>query len=229
MENCQIKLIDGTRHEIDLKSEKLKSHFTNQNNFTREILHQFNNEDYYKDYISEQDEVILDIGANVGLFSLHVSPYAKSVYAFEPTPSHFGLQEEIIGDIKHINRFELAVSDKTGETTFYTSSSNSTMNSLINRNESSFVVKTISIKDIFKKFKIKKANFVKIDIEGSEVITLTDEAIKVLAEKANKVLIEFHEVDGKSSSFYRDEFKQKFESAGFNTKSFNEDGLFCSK
>ena len=229
MQKQEIKLINGENYQIELNSEGLVNHFNNRNNYTREILSQFNDQDYYKEYITEKDKVILDFGSNVGLFALHVSPFAKKVYCFEPTPSHFKLNEEITGSLKNVVRFQKAVADKTGETTFYTSSQNSTMNSLINRNESSFQVETISIKDVFETLKIKKADFVKIDIEGSEVITLTDEAIKELANKANKVLIEFHSVNSVPEYKYRDEFKLKFENAGMNTKSFNNDGLYCYK
>ena len=55
--------------------------------------HQFS--EIYKDRIYEpylekvKDAVVLDIGANIGVFTLYASKYAKQVYSVEPSLTHF--------------------------------------------------------------------------------------------------------------------------------------------
>jgi FkbM family methyltransferase len=221
----QIKLINDEIYELPLNTPELEEHFRNANNFTKEILHQFNDLNYYKEFLTPEDKVILDFGSNVGLFAIHVSPWAEKVLAFEPTPAHYKLNKLLTKKFKNIKTTEAAVAGETGEVTFYTSSENSTMNSLINRKENSFQVKSISIVDILSKF--KSVDFIKMDIEGSEIYALTPEAIKEIASKAKRILIEFHCTENAREYENRDKFKALFEAAGMKTKSFSNDGLFC--
>jgi len=59
------KLIDGTVHTIDLNTGELLNHFNDRKNCTVEILHQFNDLDYYTQFITPDDKIILDLGGNV--------------------------------------------------------------------------------------------------------------------------------------------------------------------
>ena len=44
----------------------------------------------YKPYLEDKkDPIVLDIGANIGLFTLYASKYAKQVYTVEPSQEHF--------------------------------------------------------------------------------------------------------------------------------------------
>ena len=225
----QLKLINNKYYNFDPNSEELKNHFHDPHNFTKEILYQFNSLDYYREFISEKDKVILDLGSNIGLFAIHASPWADKVIGFEPTPSHFKLNQEMTSSFNNIEIHQQAVAAETGKTTFYTCKDNSTMNSLVDRGQDKFEVETKSIKDILDSITELhgRVHFIKMDIEGSEIYALTTEAIESLKEKADKILIEFHSTEDYSCEQNRDRFKLEFEKRGFNTKSFNTDGLFC--
>ena len=65
---------DIAGNEINLSSsENYKSHALAEHSCVDAIVSQFNNEFYY--YLKDQEELnLIDIGANIGLFSLFVSP-----------------------------------------------------------------------------------------------------------------------------------------------------------
>ena len=74
----------------------------------------------------KEDLTIFDIGACEGLSSIrYLSIFPKSyAYAFEPIPNNFKtVQNNIIKfKAKNLKAFELGLSSKTGEATFYVSS-----------------------------------------------------------------------------------------------------------
>lgn len=229
MQTRQEKLIDGSIYTIELNSQELIDHFNNHLNCTREILHQFNELSWYSEYLTKDDKIILDLGGNVGLFAIHVTPWAERIVTVEPTPSHFNLNTQLTSKFTQIERVQAAISNETGKMTFYTFPSNTTMNSLINRGGESFEVDCITIPDLINNLGLKHVDFIKLDIEGSETIALNDEIIKSFSDKVSKILIEFHEVGGVGYTQQRAIFEQIFVKYGYNTKYFGPDGLYCYK
>lgn len=229
MQTRQEKLIDGSIYTIELDSQELINHFDNPLNCTREILHQFNELSWYSEYLTKDDKVILDLGGNVGLFAIHVTPWAEKIVTVEPTPNHFNLNTQLTSKFTQIERVQAAISNETGKMTFYTFPSNTTMNSLINRGGESFEVDCITIPDLIDNLGLKYVDFIKLDIEGSETIALNNEIIKSFSDKVSKILIEFHEVGGVGYTQQRAIFEQIFVKYGYNTKYFGPDGLYCYK
>ncbi len=229
METRQMKLIDGSNYTIELPTKELQDHFNNPSNCTFEILHQFNELSWYSEYLSKDDKIILDLGGNIGLFALHVTPWADRVITVEPTPSHYNLNTQLTSKFKQVERIQAAISNTTGQMTFYTFSSNTTMNSLINRGGDSFTVDCITIPDLIEKLDLKRVDFIKLDIEGSETIALNEDIIKSISDKVAKILIEFHEVGGVGYTEQRAIFEQIFIKYGYEIKHFGPDGLYCCK
>ena len=91
-----LKFTDISGNIIDLSSsENYKQHALAEHSCTIAIINQFNDDFYY--FLRDQEELnVIDLGANVGLFSLYVSPIAEKIFAVEPTPSHFELLNEVI-------------------------------------------------------------------------------------------------------------------------------------
>lgn len=229
METRQEKLIDGSLYTIELTTNELVDHFNNSYNCTREILYQFNELSWYSEYLTKEDKVILDLGGNIGLFAIHVTPWAERIVSVEPTPSHFKLNTELTSKFPQIERIQAAISNNTGQMTFYTFPTNTTMNSLINRGGDPFIVDCITIPDLIEKLSLDYVDFVKLDIEGSETIALSDDIIKAFSGRVKKILIEFHEVNGVGYTEQRSIFEQIFVKYGYQTKHFGPDGLYCYK
>jgi len=226
METKQLKLINNDILNLDISSEVLQNHFNNPRCCTVPILNQTNS-DYYKKFVNEDDKVIVDLGANIGLVSMHLSSYADKIISVEPTPSHFNILKHFTKDFKNIECVQGAISDKNEITQFYILE-DQTENSLMSGKGGIEVnVQTYTLKDIINMFDLKVIDFVKIDIEGSEIKFLSEENIKTLGEYVKKFFIEFHTINGINYKEYRDKYNILFSSLGWEVENLNEDSLYC--
>jgi len=71
---------------------------------------------YFLDQISG-DDTVLDIGANIGIMSVHMSRKASSVIAFEPVPENLTTLKRILNffNAKNVVLKEVALGEKNGE------------------------------------------------------------------------------------------------------------------
>lgn len=216
----EIKLIDGSIKHLTL-SEKSLSHFADEKNCTSHMMDQIK-DNYFEGIVTKEDKVILDIGSNIGLFALHFSPYAERIICVEPTPSHMEIQKEILNG--SICEFEdSALSDCTGLTSFTLCNHNTTMNSLKYVSGKHIVVESITLEDLCKKYSLSKIDFCKIDIEGSEWVAITEEALSPIFDIIDKIFLEVHPPER------RDEMKAIFKAVGYKVEYCKIDGLLCTK
>lgn len=144
----------------------------------------------------EKNDIILDLGANIGMFSCVAASKGKKVFAFEPTP-------QTVSDLKkNANLYdnfyieEYAVSDTNGECEFFvndmsTENVNSGANTMRKErmagkeNVQTIKVKMISIDSFVEKNHLEKVDFIKADIEGAERYMLegAKETLKKYAPK----------------------------------------------
>ncbi|MBC8321625.1 MAG: FkbM family methyltransferase [Bacteroidetes bacterium] len=153
-----------------------------------------------KSIVGKQIKTVVDIGANVGYFSLFMLanfPKAK-VIAFEPMPVNFKLlskymQENSTLDFAVINK---AVSSKgQGSITLnYDSTDSFTTDASIfdaSSRADSIEVKTTCLQDIIYDNKLDNIDFLKLDCEGSEYAILYDAPTSIL-NKISIMSIETH-------------------------------------
>jgi FkbM family methyltransferase len=123
------------------------------------------------------NNTVLDIGANIGYYTLMAAARISDesrVYGFEPVSDTYRkLLENIkINDFKNIISENLAVSNENGEIELFVADEKSTGSSSIalhvNFSGSKEKVKTIKIDDYLSQKSIKKVDLVKIDVEGCE-------------------------------------------------------------
>lgn len=128
----------------------------------------------------ENNSVILDIGANIGYYSLLATdkfPEVK-VYAFEPAPKTFdSLKNNInLNGYKNISAYNIGISDREGVFDLYLSTdANTGMTSLAIPGDYSGRKVSVQVECI-DEFRIKEAipqiTLVKIDVEGNELNVL---------------------------------------------------------
>lgn len=120
----------------------------------------------------EKGDVVLDCGANMGLFSALAVNRGGIVYGFEPTPhtrEYLKVYEKIYSKYLHI--FPYALSDKEGETQFYIGSNLNGENSVSNLSgtgKECIRVPTKTIDGFVRESKLDRVDFIKADIEGAE-------------------------------------------------------------
>lgn len=125
----------------------------------------------------EQDDIVLDIGANEGMFSIFMAklfPQVK-VYAFEPVPrTYYQLIDNIkLNKCDNITPFNLGAGKK-GQTTELLivskeySGGSSAVCDFDPENHEQVVVDLVSLDEVFTMLKIPQCRLLKVDIEGSE-------------------------------------------------------------
>lgn len=140
---------------------------------------------YEKDEISFLSQAvrakmtILDIGANVGLYTAILGKGTGNegqVYAFEPDPENFSfLQKTIAANrLSHVQGVQGAAAAKAGRMRLFTSSENRGDNRLYgNELSDGFVdVDVISVDDFLREKGVATVDLIKIDVQGFEAEVL---------------------------------------------------------
>jgi FkbM family methyltransferase len=219
----KIKLIDGSVIDIELMTREEKEHFADPFNYTKEILEEWDSEPF-KGIITNQDKVIIDGGANIGLFAIHVMPFADKIICVEPTPKHMAIQKDLFKTFWsatpiYVFHEQSALNFYTGKARFREERINTTMNALSNAGDS-YEVDCITLYDLCKKYELSHVDLVKLDLEGSEVAAITVDTVKPVSHIVKKFLLETHP----RSREMQDHFKGVFESAGYKVEYFDFNG-----
>jgi len=195
--------------------------------------------DLIKKFLST-NENFLDLGANIGYFSLIASRRIGvngTVYAFEPTPSTLEqLTENIrLNNLNNIKIFKKAVSNTNGFSTFKTPAGtvrNSGRSSLrlIEEASTEIKVETVTIDSMLDQ--LEKIKVIKMDIEGAEglaldgmvglirrdrpiiIMELTDHFLRQLGYSSELILLFFRNQDYKIFSL-KDAVEEIFPESNF--------------
>ncbi|HMS27511.1 MAG TPA: FkbM family methyltransferase [Burkholderiaceae bacterium] len=145
------------------------------------LLHRFEIDELrFLTQLLHDNSVILDVGANIGLFSLLLASKAKGidVHAFEPIElnAHLIAISKQINCLNNITINQSCVGDTDG-TVEFSVSSDSAYSSIIDsgrKKESAKIICPICRLDTYvQAANIQKIDFVKIDVEGAEKLVLT--------------------------------------------------------
>ena len=175
-------------------------------------------EGLYVDVLNQRkDMVIVDVGANIGITVQHFQPYAKKLYAIEPSPEHFEAlkKNKDINEWENVELFNIALADRNGVMSFTQNTYNRTMNTLIvgeKTGEDEHKVKPEignalihargyegkidvfcqTMDKFFEQNKINHVDFMKFDVEGAEDLVLRSEGFKKVVDKIDAIMVEFH-------------------------------------
>ena len=128
----------------------------------------------------QKDSVVIDIGANIGYYSLIASKKAAGgkVYSFEPFSGSYHLLKKNIelNHIQNIFPFQLAISNQRDEKILFISDpENSGMTGFTQAENfagETEIATAVALEQWVKVHDLKKIDFIKIDIEGSEYDSL---------------------------------------------------------
>ena len=149
-----------------------------------------------------KDGVFLDIGAHVGLWSMRMSSLFAHGYAIEAASEHYGCLEKNLDHygIDNVTSIHAGASDVTGETLRLSLSNSNSGRSSFDaplRTKRFEDVPLIRLDDIQY---VDKISFMKIDVEGHEVKTLTG-ALDVIERDRPDIFIEVNKSEhGKSEN-----------------------------
>jgi FkbM family methyltransferase len=145
----------------------------------------------------EAGDVVLDIGANIGYYTLI---FAKCVgrrghvVAFEPEPGNFALlQENVVANgYRNVSLFRLAVSDRAGRARLYLDADNAGDSRMYDSHDGrpSVDIETVRLDDHLGS-SLGRIDLVKMDIQGAEPAALHGMLGLLKKHRGVKLVVEF--------------------------------------
>jgi FkbM family methyltransferase len=147
--------------------------------------------------VVEKGDVVLDIGANKGFFTLDaLQKGASKVYSVEPVKQSFDQIKKLVNNFPNVDPINKAIGETDGVIGMFIDSDGSATNcvtthgDIFGRNSNRVEVESININTLIEQID-SKINFMKVDCEGSEF-----ELLKTISEKnlksIDKLVIETH-------------------------------------
>ena len=176
-----------------------------------------------------KNDICIDCGANIGVYSQLFASYGAKVYSFEPNPVAFNLLRNKAEKFRNIIPIMSAVGISNTESNLYLhndfhldevlySQSSSLVQNKNNLSESSIRINVINFSDWLEQF--EKIKFIKIDIEGYEVELLNHLINSKVLQNIDYIFVETHEKKIIELSDDIQELRQKIKNMDLHTKIF---------
>ncbi len=185
---------------------------------------------FIEQYLTEGDYFI-DIGANIGLYSLVAATLVKNkgkVYSFEPYNKNFNrISNHIrINRLTNVVLEKLAIADLPGKITLFLNEkekNNGMVSAYANDYTASEVVSSVSIDSYLKNEKNIPLKFIKIDIEGGEYLALKGME-EILKEYHPVLLVEQNPDINEQIPFSQKQIDDYLIKLGYQKKFLNKNG-----
>lgn len=182
---------------------------------------------YFKKEIKNGD-VVFDIGANIGYFTLIFAKLVGEngkVYAFEPSPDVFDILKKNVelNGYKNVVLLKKAVSTKTEKIKLYVCESGASDNHIYNScdNRQTILIDAIALDDWFKNYD-GKIDFIKMDVQGAEGKALQGMTNLLKTRKNIKMVSEFWPTGLIKSGIEPKEYLNLLINCGFKLYEMNE-------
>lgn len=174
---------------------------------------------YTKHCAIPPDSVVVDVGANVGVFSLFAARAARLVYSLEPASSNFSRLVSNVSPTRNITPLNLACAARDGRASLDLSD-NPVSFSLMTSScpDRSETVDVITLGTLFELYKIERCDFLKLDCEGSEFEIILGADPSIL-NRVVRIVMEYH--DHFSSKHSHVDILEKLKTFGFRAFSYN--------
>lgn len=174
-----LKVLQNERFKFSNFGEIPKMIYAKQHFINKRQSFEYETLELYKSFL-KPGFTVLDVGANVGLFSLlgsnQVGETGK-IYAFEPSADTYAaLNNNLrINNSKNVQTFPIALSDSNSKikldypNKIKSNDSTKDLYAYINKDITG-AIDAVKLDDFVMDQKIKKVDFIKIDIEGAELL-----------------------------------------------------------
>lgn len=235
MLNKTIITSQGNNYNVNHTDQDVVDWFNNPNNQTDTIIKQINVDCMYDPiFAGRSDMVVVDLGANIGLFSLYAQDSASRLIAVEPAPGTYNVLKKLTATHSNIVTVNAAVGDSNNSVPFYLNENNTT-NSLVSKRGQRIDVPGITLAQLAADHNLTTVDFVKCDIEGSEVIALTEATLDPVKDIAKFWFVEVHQTDVNNGPWpgnleqNRQNLASIFRNAGYETEFVINDQLYAWK
>jgi len=191
----------------------------------------------FKNLPIQNFEVVLDIGANVGMWTewaLHQNSH--HIYSFEPNKTALKDLYKLHGNNDRVTIIDKAVYNENTELDFFFTEENSLVSATHSHNgqgfglptTSNYKVDAITLEKFIQDYNIKNIDLVKMDIEGSEfniIPNLQQSSFDII----DNFLIEIHPKYFEDGEQKVQQLKDILYNQGYNVNQFEHDMIYFSK
>jgi FkbM family methyltransferase len=188
--------------------------------------------------LASKSQIIFDIGANIGWYSLNFSKLenVNKIYSFEPIPRTFDylLKHIDLNNIDKVFPNNLALSDRNGEVEFYFTkqeTGSSSMRNIQDRDEINKVVCQTKTLTDFVIDNETKIDMIKCDVEGSELFVFKG-GIEILERDKPFIFTEMLRKWAAKFEYHPDDIINLLSSIGYRCFAYVDEELeefFCIK
>lgn len=174
---------------------------------------------------------VIDIGANIGVFSVYCAAlFPKSrIFSYEPVPENYSALVTNTQKFRNVKTFRSLVLGKKGSGKIFISDENEGKHSILDNSGKEIIAKSTTLKDIFSKNKIKSADLVKMDVEGAEYDILYNTEDEVLS-KIKRIHMEYHDSEENTGRTLADFLRAKGFEVKIKKAIFSNHGyLYCHR
>lgn len=141
----------------------------------------------------DKDDVVVDLGANIGMFSLFAANKVKKIYSVEPLPETYYNLTQNLKHFSNVETFNNAIFNKDGKIEF-NKNEVSGASSIFNKQQNfeTVSVNAITFQDFISQNNIDRINYLKVDIEGAEFDLFENMDEKFLENNIDKIFMEVH-------------------------------------
>lgn len=159
--------------------------------------------------------VVVDIGANIGAFSIYAAKHAAQVHAVEPTPENAAALRGNVdrAGLSNVTTHEVAIADQEGTVRLYltgTNGSNLLFDHGIEGKYAEYVeVPSTTLRAFLDEQEIATVDLLKIDCEGAEGLLLPTAPL----DRVRRIALEYHD---NVSPLDHTEIAELLKAAGFD-------------
>lgn len=137
-----------------------------------------------------KEDVVADIGANIGLYTLLFSRHAKKVCAFEPSPTAFKRLRKATKNLPNVELHNVGIFSRQDKLKLYYARPGDPMGSMMYPRSPTFVEVSVKpLKDFNEPF-----TWAKVDVEGAEIEVLKGmRPTKAVLEVARGILRDYQD------------------------------------
>ena len=131
----------------------------------------------------EKGDVVVEIGANIGEFTIAAANIAKQIYAFEPDPNCLDCLEKNVQKFSNVEIVRMGASEENGKKVFFLSSEDADSSFIKPKTYSDRLeIEAIRLDTWMDKTGVDYIDFLKVEAEGAEL-----EVLKGLGNKIRQV------------------------------------------
>jgi len=169
---------------------------------------------YFEHYLPKKEDVVLDCGSYVGCFTLIASKLVGKkgkVISFEPDATSYRklLQNIELNKLNNVIAINKGVFDKEKKQKFYARTSRGSSFIFESEGMKTISVNVTNIDNVVKDLKLEKINFVKMDVEGSEMQVLSGAKNTLKTMQPNLAIATYHIVNNKTTDTDVEDFLKK--------------------